>query len=144
MLRWWRSMPVLAVAGAAAIAGCGGDYPKKADEICKKSAERVHRLTEAKGAGDLHAYFRAAQVILSDQIRELKAIKPPDKKKPAYERFIAGLEQTLTELRRASDTVATNPNRALAQITRQRAEKSGVRSQEATVAGLKECAKTAA
>jgi hypothetical protein len=144
MPRWSRSMPVLAVAGAVAVAGCGGDYPKKADEICKKSAERVHHLTEAKGAGDLHVYFRQAQMILSDQIHELKAIKPPEKKMAAYHRYIGALEKTLAELRRASDTVATDANRALAEITRQRAETSGVRAQEATAAGLKECAKTAA
>ena len=142
MPRSMRGFPLLVVVGAVALAGCGGGgYPDKADDVCKKAAENLNRVPKPKTAGDLHVYLLRSQMVLSDEIRELKAIKAPSDKRAAYQSFVARLDGNLRVLRRAADASASNPRRALTLIARQGGSARSLLSQQARVAGLKQCAK---
>jgi hypothetical protein len=134
---------VLAVIGALGVAGCGGgDYPSKPDDICKEAGDKVNRLAKPKTAGDLHVYFLQSQMILVDEIRRLKEVKPPSDKQAAYQSFVSGLDRGLRVLRRATDTVASNPRRALTLLSQQ-GQARALRNQQAMAAGLKQCARSA-
>ena len=142
MHRWTRWLALLAVVGTVALAGCGGGgYPDNADDVCKKAAENLNQVPRAKTAGDLHVYILRSQKVLSDEIRELKAIEAPSDKRAAYQSFVARLEGNLRVLRRAADASATNPRRALTLIAQQGGSARSLLSQQARVAGLKQCAK---
>jgi hypothetical protein len=142
MPKWTRWMFVLAVVGAVAVAGCGGDsYPDNADKICKEAAEKAKGITKPKAVGDLHVYFLRSQMVLAEEIRKLKAIEAPSDKRPAYMSFVSRLDGVLRVLRRATNTVADNPRRALTLIAQQGGSARTLRNQQARVAGLKECAK---
>jgi hypothetical protein len=141
MSRWPRSLLVLAAVGVASIAGCGGgDYPSKPNDICKKSAAKIKSLPQPKAIADLHVYFIQYQQVLSDATRQFKAIKPPSDKKTAYEGFLTGLDRELVVLRRATNTVSSNPKGALALLQQQSSLSRDVNT-KAKTAGLTECAK---
>ncbi len=145
MPRTSRSLLLLAVAAATAVAGCGGgDYPSKPDDICKKAAEELNGVARPKAVGDLHVYLLRFQEILTKEIRQLKEVKPPSDKQSAYSGFVGGLDQTLTVVRRATNISGQQPRRALTLLARQGASAAAVRPQQAMAAGLKECAKSQA
>ncbi len=142
MSRWTRSLPVLAVVGAVSVAGCGGgDYPSKPNDVCKNSAAKIKGLARPKAASDLHVYFLKSQQILTDAARQLKAIKPPGDKQAAYQGFLVGLDRELAVLRSATNTVASNPRRAVTLLQQQTSLSQDVNS-KAKAAGLTQCAKS--
>lgn len=142
MPRWSRSLPVVAVVGAVSVAGCGGsDYPSKANDVCKESAAKIKGLARPKAVSDLHVYFIKSQSILSDAAKKLKAVKPPSDKQAAYQGFLSGLDRELVILRRATNTVATNPRGAVTLLQQQSSLSQDVNN-KAKAAGLTQCAKS--
>lgn len=145
MSRWTRSLPVLAVVGAVSVAGCGGsDYPGKANDICKDIAKKIKSVPKPKSAspGDYHIFFIRYTKIVSDAVGQFKAIKPPSDKQAPYQAYLAGLDRELLVLRRATNTVASNPTRAVTLLQQQASLSQNVNS-NAKAAGLTKCAKPA-
>lgn len=140
MSRWSRSLPMLAVIGAVAVAGCGGgDYPSKPNEICKTSVAKIKKIARPKAVSDLHVYFLKSQQVLTDETRQLREVKPPKDKLAAYQAFVTGVDRELAVLRRATSTVAANPKRAVTLL-----QQPGLREDvnaKAKTAGLSQCAK---
>lgn len=140
--RWSRSLPVLAVVGAISVAGCGGsDYPSKPNDVCKDSASKIKKLARPKAVSDLHIYFIKSQSILTEASQKLKAIKPPSDKQAAYQGFLTGLDKELAVLKRATNTVADNPRRAVT-LLQQQSNLSQMVNSQAKAAGLTQCAKS--
>ena len=139
MPSWSRSLLVLAVIGALVAAGCGGgDYPSKPNDICKDAASQFKSLKKPKSASDLHIYLIQYTKIVNDEVSKFKAIKPPSDKQVAYSNFLAGLDQVLGVLRRATDASGSNPRRSAALIRRGAGLSQNVAA-NAKAAGLTRC-----
>ena len=139
MPSWSRSLPVLAVIGTVVTAGCGGgDYPSKPNDICKEAASQFKALKKPKAAADLHVYLIQYTKIVNDEVTKFKTIKPPSDKQAAYRNFLAGLDQVLAVLRRATSASGSNPQRSVALIRRQAGLTQNVAA-NAKAAGLTRC-----
>lgn len=95
-----------AAIAATALAGCGGssnkqlsysDFISKADKVCADGNAELGKTRDAKQAGK----------ILEKYDKKFKDLKPPDKLKPAFDRFVAVTDQQVDKLK-AGDIQGAN------------------------------------
>jgi hypothetical protein len=97
-------VPLALMAGL--VAGCGGlskeELVTKANAICANTAAELDKLKQPSNLADpnaANAYFGKLVPIAEKQLTDLRALKPPDEIKAAYDAFIAADEKFVGELK---------------------------------------------
>jgi hypothetical protein len=85
------------------LAGCGGgssrdDYVEDATAICEEMTKRIKALTTPESFTDTQLYARRAKDAVSDGIRELRDLTPPEEFEEGYTRYLATLEARRRQL----------------------------------------------
>jgi hypothetical protein len=104
-----RNMLALgALTGALAVTGCGGgskslskaDLAKQAGDICAKASKDISAIqppSNLQDASAAAAYFSKVAPIGENAMKKLKALKPPDSDKDAWNTYISK-QQAETDL----------------------------------------------
>jgi ElaB/YqjD/DUF883 family membrane-anchored ribosome-binding protein len=143
----------LAVALAAAVAsGCGGDTEqvdveeliKRGDEIC---AEGQQRFDEVQAQAPANAAAAADQTdelvaIATDELNELRNIRPPDELRERYDRYLEARGRAVELLEQGQDAAAEQNADAYARAQAKAAAEQPERLKLARAVGFKVCSKS--
>lgn len=91
-----RTVAIAALAGVAALAGCGGsgrlshaDFVRSADGICSRYDARVKRLGTPRTLAQIERYAARVLPIYRRAVGELAALAPPRQDEPAVRAWLA-------------------------------------------------------
>ena len=143
----------LAVAlAAAAASGCGGDTEQvnveelieRGDEIC---AEGRQRFDEVQAQAPANAAAAADQtdelvVIATDELNELRNIRPPDELRERYDRYLEARGRALELLEQGRDAAQDKNADAYARAQAKAAAEQPERLKLARAVGFKVCSKS--
>ncbi len=103
------------------VAGCGGgnsrdDFVNDALESCRKSNNRVQALGTPDSFPSTQLYARQAKDAVADEIEELRALTPPPELEPAFNEYLATLEQRQRQLELLVVAADTNDGDAIQDV----------------------------
>lgn len=108
---------IAAVAGAVALAGCGGsgtlsadEFRSQADAICADSNAQVAKVQDPASAAAFPSYLRALLPLQQSQLTKLEALKPPKELQDTYAEALDLLKQQGAALSAASDRMESGEN----------------------------------
>ena len=135
-----RIVSIVAALVAISIAGCGRSaFANQANGICEKYNEKINALPLPTRASEIGGFLDKAAPLVAEVAAKLKALKPPNDEKSAYQKFLAGLDREVAIAREADRIAKTgHPMQALALLEQEAGLIEEVDA-KAHAAGLKEC-----
>jgi hypothetical protein len=147
-----RGAAAIALMGAAlALAGCGDDAEQvsaeelvsRGDEIC---AEGRKRFDEVQSRSLPNASAAAAQTsqlveVATDELNELRDIRPPDELRERYDRYLEARGRALELLEQGQEAAQEKDADAYVKAQAEAAAAQAERLKLARAVGFKECSK---
>lgn len=124
---------------AVLVTGCGGggddrlseqDFRRQANAICTEYDGRVEELGEPSSADEVVEFAAQAAELTRSGVAEMRALRPPEKLEPAFDRFLAEgdtvveLSEQLARAARAQDTAQLEQIVAEAQASDRRSDRA--------------------
>ncbi len=113
-------------------------FVARADAICAKAAKRGNALRVPSTPVGYAPFLQRVSTILTDAVRELRAVTAPPRSRAAYARLLATVSSEVERIRRAREYLRAGDLRR-AQSTLEQLNSNKVNA-EANALGLHECA----
>lgn len=131
---------------ALAAAGCGGggapskkEYAADLDKVCKKSNEKIQKVTAPKTVKEIGTFTRKTRPILEDSIKEAEDLELPKEKGDAFKAYIQGSKKSLPELDDLEKAADAGNTAAVRRIFAKTTLENKKRDVQAKKLGLKQC-----
>ena len=139
----------LAIAGLAA---CGDDSSEqlsaedlvtRADEICRGGIERFGEIQSEPPSNAVEAENQTAELadVASDELNELRELRPPDELRDSYDAYLASRTRALDQLERGRDAAHDRDTDAYVAAQAKVTADQANRLKLAKVVGLQDCSK---
>jgi hypothetical protein len=149
-MRRARPLPLAALGAVLALAaGCGDDTEdvsteeliSRGDELCREGQERFAEVQEDTPANADQAREQTEELveIASEELDELRRMRPPEDVRDRYERYLEAREEALGQLERGRDAAADGDSRGYAEAQTELADGRGERAKLARAAGFRTC-----
>jgi hypothetical protein len=142
-----RRAPLIALALAFVLAGCGGsskaltkkEYAAKADAICGKYNQQTKALASPKTLSDLATVADQTLPILDHALTDFGKLRPPASEEGLADQWVAQVTNLKEDLQRIRDKAKTGDIKAVRQVV-PRAQADNSRSNQlATKLGMSVC-----
>ena len=137
--------PVVLLALAALIAGCGEDKPSKQeyitslDKVCKESNEKIQKVKSPKSVKEISTFSQDVRPILEDSIEEAEDLELPDEDADGFENYVAESKKSIEELDDLEKAASANDVPAVRRVFTTIATENRKRDAQAKKLGLKVC-----
>ena len=147
-----RRAPLLLLAAALALAGCGGgdtaggtltkaEFVAQANAICKDYDARITALGEPGSIDDLVGLAEKAKPIAEDGVAKLRALKAPEKLQASYDKYLATGDVNIELLVQLGEAAKSGDVAAIEKIGTGGEDNADKAHGIAAELGLTECAK---
>lgn len=148
-----RRSPLLVLAAALALAGCGGggtsggtltkaEFVAQANAICKDYEARIDALGEPGSIDDLVDLAAKAKPIAESGVAQLRALKPPEELQTRYDEYLATGDVNVALLAQLGIAAKAGDFAAIEKIGTEGEDNSDRAHGIAAELGLTECAKS--
>lgn len=152
MARRLVTAPLAAAALAAALAGCGGDNNEqvssaelisRGDQICEQGRERFNKVQARAPANASAAVDQTDDLveIATEQLNELRKIRPPDELSESYNKYLEARGRALELLEQGRDAAEEKDAEAYGRAQAKAAAEQPQRLKLARAVGFKQCSK---
>ena len=142
---------VLVLAGAFALAGCGGEdrlskeeFVQKADATCKKYEKRLEplerQLTQAQSIEEAGKIVDRAIPVVREGVRELRELEPPEDLEGKVDRWLDLNEENTETLEKLRDAAKQGDEKKIAELAQEADENEKRGDRIAAEIGLEDCA----
>lgn len=141
--------PLLILAAAAAIAGCGDDTEdvsaeelvSRGDELCREGRERFDEIQAESPQSADEALEQTEELVdaAAEELDELERLRPPDEVGDRYERYLAARSEALELLERGRDAAADGDAGAYAEAQTELEAGRRERARLARAVGFRDC-----
>jgi hypothetical protein len=151
--RTLAAVPLVALAGASAIAGCGGSDPvsaeelvEQADEICREVNEGFAEIQREPPANAADGAEQADGLlgVTSDAQDRLRDIEPPDELGDPYDRYLETRDEVGDALERGKQAAEDQDGAAYGRAQEEAAAEAPERRRLARELGFSVCSQSAA
>lgn len=149
-----RRSPLLVLAAALALAGCGGsggksggtltkaEFVAQANAICKDYEARIDALGEPGSVDDLVDLAAKAKPIAESGVAQLRALKPPEELQTRYDEYLATGDVNVALLAQLGIAAKAGDFAAIEKVGTEGEDNSDKAHGIAAELGLTECAKS--
>ena len=149
-----RRAPLLVLAAALALAGCGGggdtaggtltkaEFVAQANAICKDYDARIDALGDPESIDDLVVLAEKAKPIAEDGVAKLRALKAPEDLQASYDEYLATGDVNIKLLAQLGEAAKSGDVAAIGKIGPDAEDNADKAHGIAAELGLTECAKS--
>ena len=142
---------MLVLAGAFALAGCGGEdrlskeeFVQKADATCEKYEKRLEplerQLTQVESIEEAARIIDRAIPVVREGVAELRKLEPPEDLEGKVDRWLDLNEENTETLEQLRDAAKQGDEKRIAELARQADETEKRGDRIAAEIGLEDCA----
>lgn len=141
-----RGLIVLAAAGAAALAGCGGEdrlsreeFQEQGNSICSKYEQEIDEIGTPASVEEIPAYVDKAIPIVEREIDEMRELNPPEEDQETFDELIEEAENVVEAGRELGAAAEENDEAAIEQALNEGNAASDRADEHAQELGLTAC-----
>jgi hypothetical protein len=146
MLRGLRKAAVVgALAGAAALLGCGGgsSFEAQANKVCSDYRAKVDGVPKPTTLGELSTASAQEIGLIQEGVVKLQALTPPAAKQAGYQALLADIEDRIPLVHQLVQAAIAGDTKALRAVAVSAAALKRRGSADARAIGLDDCASSA-
>lgn len=131
----------LGVAAASSKSSSGSTFVRNANRQCAAAGSRVMALPPAKKTNVVSELRKVASIV-SSLVTNLRKVKAPPSKAPAYRTFLATTEKQVAEARAVASALQAHRTKKAIAILKKVAQDGARSDRQASALGLTACAKS--